>query len=134
MAKEKASPLTGVLETVVYCTSETEAATRSFYNDVLRFRAIGDFSYRVGKDVFLVFNRDESTVQDEPPPHGAPGSVHVCFTASPDDYEAWKRALAEAGVQILDEITWPRNALKSFYFKDPAGNLLEIAEGDLWPP
>ena len=35
-------------------------------------------------------------------------------------------------VPILREITW-WNGVQSFYFDDPAGNLLEIANGDLWP-
>ena len=37
----------------------------------------------------------------------------------------------EAG-SILEEIEW-ENGVRSFYFHDPAGNVLEIADGDLWP-
>ena len=40
--------------------------------------------------------------------------------------------LADAGVTLLDELTWSRGL--SFYFHDPEGNLLEIANADIWPP
>ena len=129
-----APSLSGVLETVVYCTTENEEATRRFYRDVLGLRAFGATSggHRVGTGVFLVFNRDESSVQDSPPAHGATGRVHVCFLASPDDYERWKAHLADHGVEIASEIEWPSGP-RSFYFDDPAGNVLEIAERDMWP-
>ncbi len=48
-----------------------------------------------------------------------------------DDYERWRERLEAAGVQILHD--HERNGGRSFYFKDPGGNLLEIANGDLWP-
>jgi catechol 2,3-dioxygenase-like lactoylglutathione lyase family enzyme len=127
-------PLSGILETVLYCTSRNEDATRKFYEDVLGLRSIGRSSYRAGADVFLLFNSDRSTVQDEPPPHGATGRVHVCFLTSPDAYDGWKERVAASDVEIVQEITWDETGLHSFYFKDPAGNLLEIADGDLWPP
>jgi catechol 2,3-dioxygenase-like lactoylglutathione lyase family enzyme len=126
--------LEGILETVLYCTSANEETTRHFYEDVLGLRRIGRSSYRTGGDVFLLFNSNNSGIQDEPPPHGASGSVHVCFLTSPDDYEGWKTKVAGADIEIIQEITWDESRLRSFYFKDPAGNLLEIADGDLWPP
>jgi catechol 2,3-dioxygenase-like lactoylglutathione lyase family enzyme len=119
---------------VLYCTSENEQMTRSFYEDVLGFRSIGGSSYRAGSDVFLLFNSDRSSVQDEPPPHGAAGPVHVCFLTTPDSYDGWKEYLAGKGIQVGQEISWDESGFRSFYFEDPAGNLLEIAEGDLWPP
>jgi catechol 2,3-dioxygenase-like lactoylglutathione lyase family enzyme len=128
------APLTGILETVLYCTSDNEEATRTFYEEVLGLRSIGGSSYRAGADVFLLFNSDSSSVQDEPPPHGASGSGHVCFLASPDVYEVWKNKIAGAGAEIIQEITWDESGFHSFYFQDPAGNVLEIADGDLWPP
>jgi len=39
--------------------------------------------------------------------------------------------LADRGVALIDEIAWGSGA-RSCYFNDPAGNLLEIAERDLW--
>lgn len=127
--------LAGILETVLYCDSSSVDAVRAFYGDVMGFSSLGlDFSYRVGArdHVFLVFNSDETMDQDNPPPHGATGKGHVCFTAGPDAYEAWKAYLGDRGVACEREITWG-NGMRSFYFEDPAGNVLEIAEGDFWP-
>jgi catechol 2,3-dioxygenase-like lactoylglutathione lyase family enzyme len=130
----KPPPIEGVLETVLYCTSENEEATRTFYRDVLGFRSIGGSSYRAGPDVFLLFNCDRSSVQEEPPPHGASGPAHVCFLTTPDRYEEWKIHLTERNVEIGQQIRWDETGFHSFYFEDPAGNVLEIADGDLWPP
>jgi catechol-2,3-dioxygenase len=126
--------LQGVLETVVYYRTGQRDAMRAFYGDVLAFRSITDSpdAYRLGTQVFLLFNSDESTVQDVPPAHGATGSVHTCFVTDAASYQAWKDHLTERGIDIVREIKW-KNDVKSFYFYDPAGNLLEIANGDLWP-
>jgi catechol 2,3-dioxygenase-like lactoylglutathione lyase family enzyme len=48
-----------------------------------------------------------------------------------EDYERWRERLEAVGVQILHDHKW--NGGRSLYFIDPAGNLLEIADGDLWP-
>lgn len=125
----------GVLETVVYCTSQNEEETRRFYRDVLGLQPVreGSVAHRIGSGVFLLFNADESSVQDSPPPHGAPDArVHTCFLAAPADYERWKARLGDEGVEIVQEIEW-ESGLRSFYFEDPAGNMLEVAEGDMWP-
>jgi catechol 2,3-dioxygenase-like lactoylglutathione lyase family enzyme len=127
--------LAGVLETVVYCTTENEDETRRFYREVLGLRPFDEHSYghRLPNGVFLLFNRDGSSVQEWPPPHGATGPVHTCFLAAPGDYERWRDELQAKGVEIVKEINWERGT-RSFYFEDPASNLLEIAEGDMWPP
>jgi catechol 2,3-dioxygenase-like lactoylglutathione lyase family enzyme len=121
-----------VLETALYCTSETEAEVRDFYERVMGLRRLGPrFAYRIGESLLLVFNSDETKAQSSPPGHGASGSVHACLLAPEAAYEEWKSHLADAGVTIIEEMTWP-NGCRSFYFTDPAGNLLEIADGDLW--
>ncbi len=126
----------GVLETVLYCDSSNEDEVRAFYIDVLDLRQIEGmrFAYRAGSSnhVFLVFNRDEVSGQKEPPPHGATGPLHTCFEAEPGEYEAWKDYLRSHDVEPYQEITWG-DGQRSFYFDDPAGNVLEMAEGDFWP-
>lgn len=127
--------LAGILETVVYCTTENEEKTRRFYREVLRLEPVreGSGAHRVGSGLFLLFNADESSVQDSPPAHGsADARVHTCFLARPDDYEAWKERLASHGVEVTEEIEWDAGS-RSFYFEDPAGNVVEIAEADMWP-
>ena len=129
--------LAGILETVVYCTTDNEEETRRFYRDALGLRPVreGSAAHRLGSGVsgvFLLFNADESSVQDSPPAHGATGGVHTCFLAAEGQYEGWKAHLEAHGVEITQEIEWPSGP-RSFYFDDPAGNVLEIAEADMWP-
>jgi catechol 2,3-dioxygenase-like lactoylglutathione lyase family enzyme len=126
--------LQGVLETVLYYAPGQEAELARFYGDVLGLRAVGreGLTFRIGDGLLLFFDRERSTAQSKPPPHGARGSIHTCFVANAQDYERWKQRLLEHGVSIVDEIEWG-NGVKSFYFHDPAENLLEIADGDLWP-
>ena len=122
--------LAGILETVVYCTTASEEETRRFYREVMGLEPVreGSAAHRIGSGLFLLFNADESSVQDSPP-----GSrVHTCFLAAQGEYEAWKKHLAAKGVEITQEIEWPSGP-RSFYFEDPAGNVLEIAEADMWP-
>lgn len=132
---EQQPGLGGILETVLYCDSSNEEETRRFYAEVMGFQSMPfDFGYRVGTErhVFLLFNRDKTLQQDQPPPHGPTGKGHCCFTAMVGTYETWKIYLTERDVAWGDEITWG-NGMRSFYFEDPAGNVLEIAEGDFWP-
>jgi catechol 2,3-dioxygenase-like lactoylglutathione lyase family enzyme len=126
--------LESVLETVLYYAPGQEDDVRHFYGDVLKLRAVGrgGLTFRLGTGLLLFFDRERSVVQSTPPPHGAHGSIHTCFVADRDDYERWKERLSDNAIPILDEIVWP-NGVKSFYFHDPAENLLEIADGDLWP-
>jgi catechol 2,3-dioxygenase-like lactoylglutathione lyase family enzyme len=65
------------------------------------------------------------------PLHGAKGSGHVAFAARSEDLAGWRGTLARHGVQIEKEVTWPTGGA-SIYFRDPAGNSLEIASPALW--
>jgi catechol 2,3-dioxygenase-like lactoylglutathione lyase family enzyme len=128
--------LAGVLETVLYYASEHQDEMERFYEDVLGLESLGlgrwSLAFRLGQGVVLLFDRERSSTQDEPPPHGASGSIHAAFLAAPGEYDAWKERLADRGVTLIDEIAWD-SGVRSCYFNDPAGNLLEIAERDLWP-
>ncbi len=128
-------PIQSVLETVVYVT-DLERSDR-FYRGILGLERIGrepghSLFYRAGTSVFLLF---EAGATSRPggslPPHGALGSIHTCFLVSEEDYEPWKRWLEASGVAIEHEARWRGGA--SFYFRDPDGNLLEIADRDMWP-
>jgi catechol 2,3-dioxygenase-like lactoylglutathione lyase family enzyme len=90
-------------------------------------------AYRVGPGILLVFDREGLAQRTEPySRHGTAGAGHACLRASASQYEAWKRRLSAEGVAVDHEASWPGGA-RSFYFRDPAGNLLEIADRDLWP-
>jgi catechol 2,3-dioxygenase-like lactoylglutathione lyase family enzyme len=124
--------LSAILETVLYYAAPEEEEVERFYGDVLGLRSVGrwpdGFAFRLGDGLLLLFEAARtSSRDDEWARHGASGSVHTCFLAPPDQYEAWKERVAAE-----QEVTW-KSGVRSFYFRDPAGNLLEIAEGDLWP-
>ena len=85
--------LAGVLETVLYYASDQQDEMERFYKDVLGLESLGlgrwSLAFRLGQGVVLLFDRERSAAQDEPPPHGASGSIHVAFLAAPGDYGAW---------------------------------------------
>ena len=108
-----------------------------FYRDALGLSIVAQWgdgtALRIGGGVLLLFDRAGLAEREEPvAAHGTNGTGHVCFVAADGEYEACRRRLAEAGVEITHEESWP-GGRRSFYFKDPAGNLLEIAEADIWP-
>jgi catechol 2,3-dioxygenase-like lactoylglutathione lyase family enzyme len=135
------TPLTpsGILETVLY--AEDLDAAETFYRDVLGLTPFTKVPgrhvfYRCGDQVFLLFNPKVTVEPPKPgalpvPPHGAIGEGHVCFRASADDLDRWKAALEAKGVAIEADFTWPGGG-RSLYFRDPAGNCLELAEPRIW--
>ena len=44
---------------------------------------------------------------------------------------AWREHLRQQGVAIEAEISWPSGGY-SIYFRDPAGNSLELATPQMW--
>jgi catechol 2,3-dioxygenase-like lactoylglutathione lyase family enzyme len=94
--------------------------------------------YRLGAGVVLIFNPDETEKPPRNPrlpvpPHGARGPGHVCLAAEARDISRWRTRLEAAGVAIEADFNWP-NGARSIYFRDPAGNSIEIAEPRLWTP
>ena len=127
--------ITGILETVLY-VADVDRAER-FYRDVMGLTQIGKepvrhVFFRVGSGVLLLFRAQTTRQAGNLPPHGADGEIHVCFTTSPAEYARWKPRIQEHGIAILQETEWAQG--RSFYFRDPDGNLLELANADIWPP
>jgi catechol 2,3-dioxygenase-like lactoylglutathione lyase family enzyme len=126
---------TNILETCLYVSDL--AAAEEFYARVLGLEAISREAgrhvfFRAGRGVFLLFNPDETAEgQNEIPGHGARGPGHAAFAMRAGDVDAWRERLAAEGVEIEREIAWPNGAV-SLYFRDPAGNCLELATPNLW--
>ena len=131
--------INGVLETAVYV--ESLELARDFYGRIMRLPSMHDdqrmSAYDVGpKQVFLVFKRGSSS---EPsvlaggtiPGHDAHGRIHIAFAVSADELQSWERHLPQQQVVIESRMTWPRGG-KSIYFRDPDGNLVELATPGLW--
>ncbi|MBT9372145.1 VOC family protein [Rhizobium sp. CSW-27] len=131
----------GVLETALYADDLDKA--EAFYGGVLGLEIIRrggnrHIFYRCGSGVLLIFNPDETEkpIENDPfpvPPHGARGPGHACFVVSRDDVDAFAAKLSASGIAIEQQVTW-RSGTRSIYFRDPAGNSLEIAPRNLWNP
>lgn len=124
-------------ETVLY--ADDLAAMEQFYTANLGLRKVSEMSPRGitlrvnGQSVLLIFN-PELTKDPNPlvPTHGAIGPGHCAFTIEPNNLDDWRKHLANRGVPIEKETTWRSGAI-SLYFRDPAGNSIELIAGELWP-
>ena len=128
----------GVLETCLYHDTAQAAEVESFYGGLLGLPLVARWpdgmAFRVGGGVLLLFDRE--LIAERPGPisaHGTSGAGHACLLArDKEQYEGWRRRLEAEGIEITHEHSWDGER-RSFYFADPAGNLLEVADGDLWP-
>ena len=128
-----------ILEASLY-VDDLDAADE-FYGHIMgleRIQRIGNrhVFFRCGTSVLLLFNAEEtekpsSNPRLPVPPHGARGPGHVCFAQPRKDLLRMRERLREAGTEIEAEFDWPSGA-RSIYFRDPAGNSVEIAEPHLW--
>jgi catechol 2,3-dioxygenase-like lactoylglutathione lyase family enzyme len=132
------APLRSVLETCLYHTAAETEATEAFYLDTLGLPEVsrwpGGLALRLGAGVLLLFEREALDERASPiADHGSVGPGHVCLLApDPAAYDGWLGRVRAAGVEVTHEHSWDQG-LRSFYFRDPGGNLVEIADGDLWP-
>lgn len=129
-----------VLESALYAENLEEAA--AFYEGVMGMERIATAEgrhvfFRAGDGVLLLFRPSATREPPSPdarvpvPPHGADGEGHLCFAGTADEIRRWRDRLAAAGVAIESDFEWPQGG-RSIYFRDPAGNSLEIAEPRIW--
>ena len=123
-----------IKETCIYI--EDLELARDFYHHKLGLEVIGYLEgkhifFRAGKSVLLCFNPHDSRNKKSPPPHFASGKYHFAFEVALQDYEKQKSELLSKDINITDEVVW-KNGLKSSYFEDPAGNVLEIVPEGVW--
>ena len=55
----------------------------------------------------------------------------MAFAVNENEIDSWRRHLQQRGVAIEAEVAWPEGG-RSIYFRDPAGNVLELAPPALW--
>lgn len=124
-----------IKETCLYVHDLEEA--RSFYHGVLGLPVISHLPgkhlfLRAGSSVLLCFNPDDSKTKMSPPPHYGEGRQHFAFEVPKEDYERTKAEIKGKGIPIIDEVTWS-SGKESFYFHDPAGNILEVLpDAGIW--
>jgi catechol 2,3-dioxygenase-like lactoylglutathione lyase family enzyme len=124
-----------ILETCLYVDDLPRA--ERFYSDVLGLKLESrqdgrHLFFHCGKRMLLLFNPLECREPNEQfPAHGAFGPGHVAFAVREAELPAWLEQLNERGVAIEKTIDWPRGG-RSVYFRDPAGNSLELATPRIW--
>ena len=125
----------GILETCLY-VDNLEVAER-FYRSVLRLEFVGrqegrHVFFRCGDHMLLIFNPERTRKRESSVPHhGANGPSHIAFSVSESELDAWRAHLEDEGVEIERTVDWPQGGA-SLYFRDPAGNSLELAVPRIW--
>lgn len=128
-----------ILETALY-VDDLDTAER-FYTGVLGLERIARQTHRhvffqCGRGVLLLFNTATTAVPtliagQMIPAHGAHGPGHMAFAVREKELAAWRQRLQEAKVAIESEVSWPQGG-HSIYFRDPAGNSIELATPRIW--
>lgn len=124
-----------VLETCLYV--DDLSAARDFYTRVLGLHVVEEqpdrhLFLRCGQRMLLLFLPQACNVTTGMfPAHGAIGPGHCAFAAAEQEMDAWRAHLIAHGVAIEQTIHWPRGGI-SLYFRDPAGNSLEVATPKVW--
>ncbi|WP_134679402.1 VOC family protein [Paracoccus ravus] len=129
----------GTLESALY--AEDLVLAETFWTEIMGLRVIGrqpgrHVFFHCGAQVLLVF--DPKITMEPPrdarlpvPPHGATGPGHFCLAAASGLIDAWRAHLERSGVTIEADFVWPQGG-RSIYFRDPAGNSIEIADPAIW--
>jgi catechol 2,3-dioxygenase-like lactoylglutathione lyase family enzyme len=96
---------------------------------------------KAGQSMLLIFNPNKTLVSNgsngiiQLPIHGAitpPSIIHFALEIEKQNYDTAKQILKERNIKIEKEVTWGKGT-NSIYFRDPAGNLVEIITPSSWP-
>lgn len=124
-----------ILESCLYVDHLPTA--KQFYEEVLGLELVDQqegrhLFWKCGRRMLLLFLAEASNREDsDMPRHGASGAGHAAFAVPDHDIPAWKTHLTMCGVPIEQELAWPQGG-HSLYFRDPAGNSLELASPKIW--
>jgi catechol 2,3-dioxygenase-like lactoylglutathione lyase family enzyme len=133
--KEATLKIKAVVETAIY-VDDLQAA-KTFYEMILGLRVMGTepgrhVFFQVGEgNVLLAFLADATLKGDQLPAHGATGPGHFALGIEAEAFDAWRNLLHGHGVTLEKEVEWPREG-KSLYFRDPAGNSVELVTPGVW--
>ena len=124
-----------IIETAIYV--EDLDQTETFYRNVLGLPVIAKepgrhVFFRIGSNnVLLAFLAEATLKGDQLPAHGAKGPGHFALGIDAGDLDTWRQTLREKNVDIEKEVDWPKGG-KSIYFRDPAGNSVELVTPGIW--
>jgi catechol 2,3-dioxygenase-like lactoylglutathione lyase family enzyme len=133
-------PLNGVLE-MALIVEDIKRATR-FYTELFGFEILTQSERLCSLNVkpaqvLFLFKRggslDDIHVLGGILPGGidAPGRSHMVFAIATESLESWRDWLEQNGVTVESTLLWERGGT-SLYFRDPDGNLLELATPGVW--
>lgn len=130
----------GVIETALYVDDLDRAS--EFYEGVLGLRRmVGDERLRAysvaDRDVLLLFKSGATTAPTQIPgglipPHDGSGQNHFALAIGASELEEWEKHLAQHEIAVESRVHWPLGGT-SIYFRDPHGNLIELATPGIWP-
>ena len=124
-----------IIETAIYVDDLDR--TEAIYRTILGLPVIAKESgrhvfFQVGEaSVLLAFIADATLKGDHLPAHGARGPGHFAMGIDAEALDAWRQKLQESGIAIEQEVEWPKGG-KSLYFRDPAGNSVELITPGVW--
>lgn len=125
---------TQIKETCLYINDLDKA--EEFYHNNLGMPIISKeinrhIFFRCGSSVLLCFIPETTKKENKLPSHYASGKQHIAFEVQANEYELRKRELIDLGIKITHEQEW-KDGLKSCYFEDPFGHVLEIVPKGIW--
>ncbi|MFL6322790.1 MAG: VOC family protein [Nitrososphaeraceae archaeon] len=132
------------METCIY--SSDLVKMKDFYINILGLEIVSEEKDRhvflkAGQSMLLIFNPNKTLVSNgsnsttKLPIHGAfapPSIIHLALQIEEQNYDIAKHTLNGKNVRIEKEVTWEEGT-NSIYFRDPAGNLVEIITPGSWP-
>ena len=126
-----------IFETVIY--GDDIAAMAEFYADGIGLRLAEEPDelsavFRLDDDaMLLIFDPSLSSRPGRPvPSHGAQGPGHVAFRVEPAELDACADRLGRLGVEV-EKLVDRGAGGRGLYVRDPAGNSVELMDGDPWP-
>jgi catechol-2,3-dioxygenase len=128
-----------VVETCIY--SSDLQSMKKFYLEIVGLSVIQEerdklIFLKAGKSMLLIFDPSRTSINNDVlPTHGAltpPSSIHFAMEIEEQEYQPCKEHLERNGIAIQKEVDW-NGKTKSLYFRDPAGNLVELITSGAWP-
>ena len=131
------------LESMLWVQDVERAA--EFYQNLFGFAVIGRSSepgrltaMSVGGTQVLLLAKEGGSTRPSVtsggliPPTVGHGDSHVAFPIAADELAAWEERLKQNDIALESKVSWERGG-QSLYFRDPDGNLLELATPGVWP-
>jgi len=116
---------------------------KRFYAEILGLPVVQEepsklIFLKAGKSMLLIFNPLRTSINNgELPAHGVinhHSGIHFAMEIEEQGYPLFKEKLARNNIRIEKEVIWNSNSTtRSLYFRDPAGNLVELITPGEWP-